>query len=100
MSLSLETIVEIQKWIMMQAKAQHFSKKLTQEVLTKRPDVNLSSMKHFEHTRHISLDVLIRVAFVLDCLPLFKNLFIPTIEVISLGAFLQSSPLSKRGRIK
>ncbi|MCF6206234.1 MAG: helix-turn-helix domain-containing protein [Sulfurovum sp.] len=48
--------------------------KLTQAELAKRSDVSLGSIKRFESSGQISLESLLKVAFVLECLDGFGSL--------------------------
>lgn len=48
---------------------------LTQAELSRRAGVSLGSLKRFEQTGNISLDSLIKIAFVLNCQEDFESLF-------------------------
>lgn len=47
---------------------------LTQEGLANRSGVSLGSLKRFETTGQISLESLLKIAFILDCLDDFLNI--------------------------
>ena len=47
--------------------------KLTQKELSDKADVSLGSLKRFETTGQISLDSLLKLAFVLECLEDFDG---------------------------
>ena len=48
--------------------------KITQNELSLRSDVSLGSIKRFESSGQISLESLLKIAFVLDCLEDFKSI--------------------------
>ena len=52
-------------------------KKYSQLELAQRANVSLGSYKRFEKSGQISLEALLRIAFILDRLDEFENLFIP-----------------------
>ena len=53
---------------------QRLSLNLTQEGLSNKSGVSLGSIKRFETTGQISLESLLKIAFILDCLNDFKNI--------------------------
>ena len=56
-------------------RARRKEKKLTQVELSRLAGVSLGSLKRFEQTGNISLNSLIKIAFVLDCQEDFDSLF-------------------------
>lgn len=62
--------------------------KLTQLELAKRANVSLGSYKRFEHTGHVSLDALLRIAFILGRLDDFETVFKPSSTVPDIKQFL------------
>lgn len=52
-------------------------KKYSQQELAQRSNVSLGSYKRFERSGQISLESLLRIAFILDRLEEFDKLFIP-----------------------
>lgn len=52
-------------------------KKYSQQELAQRSNVSLGSYKRFERSGQISLEALLRIAFILDKLEEFDKLFIP-----------------------
>jgi transcriptional regulator with XRE-family HTH domain len=52
-------------------------KKYSQQELAERSKVSLGSYKRFEKSGQISLESLLRIAFILDRLGEFENLFVP-----------------------
>lgn len=78
---------------------------LTQEGLSSRSGVSLGSLKRFESTGQISLESLLKLALVLECLDdftLLANQEIPTIT--SINDLIKKSKnlptVAKRGKIK
>ena len=62
--------------------------KLTQLELAKRANVSLGSYKRFEHTGQVSLDALLRIAFILRRLDDFETVFKPSSTVPDIKLFL------------
>ena len=54
-------------------KSRRRSFKYTQQELASRSGVSLGSLKRFERSGQISLESLLRIAFVLECLEDFEN---------------------------
>lgn len=76
---------------------------LTQEGLSSKSGVSLGSIKRFESTGQISLESLLKIALVIDCLDDFKLIAEPKSKPISsLDEILKvdKKPSKKRGRIK
>jgi transcriptional regulator with XRE-family HTH domain len=101
--MKLKTPKDVQRELAGRFKARRLSMNLTQEGLATRSGVTWSSLKRFEHTGLISLDALLKLAMVLDCLGDFdricvddgQNLASKTLDEI----LRQPKPRSK-GRIK
>ncbi len=74
----------------------------TQEGLSKRSDVSLGSIKRFENSGKISLESLLKLSLVLECLDDFKNIANPRNETInSIDELLSKKDIiKKRGSIK
>ncbi|MBC8555185.1 MAG: XRE family transcriptional regulator [Candidatus Brocadiales bacterium] len=76
---------------------------LTQVGLSSRSGVSLGSIKRFESTGQISLESLLKISLVLECLDDFSQIAIPKEpKVDSLEQLLKIKPKSiqKRGTIK
>jgi len=64
------------------------ARKMTQLDLAKRANVSLGSYKRFEHTGQVSLDALLRIAFILGRLEDFESVFKPTPAIPDVKLFL------------
>jgi transcriptional regulator with XRE-family HTH domain len=75
---------------------------LSQEGLSKKSGVTLGSLKRFENSGQISLDSLLKIALVLECLEDFKDIAtVKEIQINSIDELLKNEkPLKKRGFIK
>ncbi|MCI0501746.1 MAG: helix-turn-helix domain-containing protein [Epsilonproteobacteria bacterium] len=76
---------------------------LTQEGLSHKSGVSLGSLKRFEKSGQISLESLLKLSVVLECLDDFYAIASPKEETIhSLDELLKkkNQPTKKRGRIK
>ena len=74
-SLELPSLPEIAISIASKVKERRLEKNLTQEGLARRADIKLPTYRKFEHTGEISLKGLLKIAFALDMLADFENLF-------------------------
>ena len=93
--------VSLRAEIASRAKARRLALALTQEGLSNRSGVNLSSLRVFERTGKISLQNLLQIALVLGALEGFKFLFAERPEQSqSLDELLRPSRRRKRGSIK
>lgn len=63
------------KKIAQQVKKRRLELRLTQAGLAKRADLPLATYRHFERMGKISLQGLLQIAFVLNCLEDFNQLF-------------------------
>ncbi|MEA3331311.1 MAG: hypothetical protein U9Q29_06420, partial [Campylobacterota bacterium] len=75
---------------------------LTQDGLARRSGVSLGSIKRFEHTGKISLESLLKLSVVLECLEDFKNIALAKAKIInSIDDLLdEKESVKKRGSIK
>ncbi len=75
---------------------------LTQEGLSKRSGVTLGSLKRFESSGQISLESLLKLSFILECLDDFKNIANPIETIDSIDDILnvKEKHTKKRGSIK
>jgi transcriptional regulator with XRE-family HTH domain len=87
------------KAIAQRAKALRLQYKLTQEKLAERSGVSFGSIKRFENTGKISLESLLKIAFTLDAMKEFSNLFSAKVTRPgqSLDELIASSQKLKRG---
>lgn len=90
--LSMNNILDLMKTpkdvnndIVKRMRARRKEKKLTQAELSRLAGVSLGSLKRFEQTGNISLNSLIKIAFVLDCQEDFDSLLQKRIFVYSGG---------------
>jgi transcriptional regulator with XRE-family HTH domain len=82
-------------------KKKRLSINLTQEGLSNKSGVSLGSIKRFETIGQISLENLLKIAFVLNCLDDFKNIANKEDEQYhSMDDLLKVKPIKKRGAIK
>ncbi len=82
-------------------KQKRLSLNLTQEGLSNKSGVSLGSIKRFERIGQISLESLLKLAFVLDCLDDFKNIANKNDEEYeTMEDLLKSKSTKKRGVIK
>ena len=73
--LNFKTPREVSLEVAEKAKAKRKYMKLTQQQLADRSGVALSSLKRFERTGEISFSSLLKIAWVLDSLKEFEELF-------------------------
>lgn len=71
----MKTPKDVNNDIVKRMRARRKEQKLTQAELSRRAGVSLGSLKRFEQTGNISLDFLIKIAFVLNCQEDFESLF-------------------------
>ena len=74
LSISFKTIQEVRAGIASRFKARRLAMNLPQRELASRSGVTWGSLKRFEREGLISLDSLLGLALVLDCLEDFDNL--------------------------
>jgi transcriptional regulator with XRE-family HTH domain len=75
---------------------------LTQEGLSKRSGVSLGSLKRFESSGHISLESLLKLSSVLECLDDFLHIANPVETITSINKLLneKKEKIKKRGSVK
>ncbi len=99
MTVYLKTAQEVQTGIADRFKAQRLAMNLTQRELAARSGVTLSSLKRFEREGLVSLDALLNLALVLECLDDFEKLAAqsqPIPPAQSLDALLAKPALRRR----
>ena len=99
MSLPLMTPEEMKQHIAKCAQNKRLYLNLSQKSLSERSGVSFGTLKKFERTGKISLESLLKLALVLECLEQFRDLFkLPNpIELPSIDELLKDNT-RKRGR--
>ena len=101
LAINIQTPSSMLETIKDNFKQQRLSLNLTQEGLSNKSGVSLGSIKRFETTGQISLESLLKIAFILDCLDDFKNIAIVKSEKYeTMDDLLKVKPIKKRGTIK
>ena len=101
LAINIQTPSSMLETIKDNFKQQRLSLNLTQEGLSNKSGVSLGSIKRFETTGQISLESLLKMAFMLDCLNDFKNIANKKDEQYdSMDDLLKVKPIKKRGAIK
>lgn len=103
LSINLSTPSTVMEQIKEKFKEKRLSFNLTQEGLANKSGVSLGSLKRFENSGQISLDSLLKLALILECLDDFLNIANKKEEKIdSIDEILNKKREStkKRGRIK
>ncbi len=97
--LNILTPLEYLTQIAQNAKTKRLSLNLSQQNLSMRSGVSLGSIKRFERTGKISLESLLKLALVLECLESFNSIFsqAPLESLPSIDAIFKQIP-RKRGR--
>lgn len=102
--LAINTPNSITQHLKENFKAKRLSMNLTQEGLSARSGVSLGSLKRFETTGQISLESLLKIAFILDSLDDFLDIAkVKEVEFKTIDDLLKeeaSSVKRKRGVIK
>ncbi|MBB6144325.1 transcriptional regulator with XRE-family HTH domain [Silvibacterium bohemicum] len=99
MTVYLKTVQEVQTGIAGRFKSRRLAMNLTQRELSARSGVTLSSLKRFEREGLISLDALLNLALVLECLDDFEKLAgqsLPVSPAQSLDALLAKPAMRQR----
>lgn len=95
--------MEVRQDIRDRLKARRLAMNLTQAGLAKRSGVSLGTLKRFETTGQVSIDSLLNLALVLECLADFEKLAVDDPRVVparSLDEILSRSQIRKKGRLK
>lgn len=101
--MELKTPQDVQKELAGRLRARRLSMNLTQEGLATRSGVTWSSLKRFERTGLISLDALLKLAMVLNCLGDFDQICVDdglSFASKSLDELLAQPKSRRKGRIK
>merc|ERR1711941_140663 len=89
LNINIETPFSIMEVLKDNFKQKRLSFNLTQEGLSKKSDVSLGSLKRFENSGQISLESLLKLALVLECLEEFKNIATIKNEIHSMDDLLK-----------
>lgn len=103
LSINIDTPISMMEQLKENFKQKRLYLNLTQEGLANKSGVSLGSLKRFENSGQISLESLLKLAHVLDCLEEFANIAkIKMKPFRSLDEMLQlkKNPVKKRGSIK
>ena len=101
LAINISTPKSIMQDLKDKFKQKRLSLNLTQEGLSNKSGVSLGSIKRFESSGEISLESLLKVALVLNCLDDFKNIANEKDEQYeSMEDLLKIKPIKKRGTIK
>jgi transcriptional regulator with XRE-family HTH domain len=103
LSMELKTPKDVQRELAGRFRARRLSMNLTQEGLAARSGVTWSSLKRFEHTGLISLDALLKLAMVLNCLGDFDRICVDdgrSLASRTLDEILREPKPRTKGRIK
>jgi len=103
LNINISTPTQIMEELKIKFKQSRLSLNLTQDGLSKRSGVTLGSLKRFESTGQISLESLLKISLVLECLDDFKYIANPKDKHInSLDDIINSEvkSIKKRGTIK
>lgn len=103
LSINLNTPNSIMTQLKENFKQKRLGFDLTQEGLSKKSGVSLGSLKRFEKSGQISLESLLKLSLVLECLDDFLNIANKKESSInSIDEILnkEKEPAKKRGRIK
>lgn len=99
-TIFLKTPQQVALHLAQEAHAKRLMLNLSQKTLSDRSGVSLSVLKKFEHTGKISLESLLKLALILNCLEKFHDLFkieIQAKQLRSLDDLFKDHP-RKRGR--
>ncbi len=101
LAINISTPKSIMQNLKDRFKQKRLSLNLTQEGLANKSGVSLGSVKRFESSGEISLESLLKIALVLNCLDDFKNIANKKDEEYeTMEDLLKSKPIRKRGVIK
>lgn len=98
---SLKTPQELRQELGQRVKSYRLTINLSQEGLARRAGISAGTIKRFEKSGHISVDSLLKIAFVLDAVKDFDNLFKPHPFLgKSIEEIIEVPKLPQRGRLK
>jgi transcriptional regulator with XRE-family HTH domain len=103
LSININTPHSVQILLKEKFKEKRLALELTQEGLSNKSGVSLGSLKRFESSGQISLESLLKLALILECLDDFINIAnVQNDTINSLDELLQTNhhAIRKRGKIK
>ena len=103
LAINISTPASILERLQANYKQKRLQHSLTQTGLSSRSGVSLGSIKRFESTGQISLESLLSISLVLECLDDFNqiaNIQEPKIESLEQLLSIKTKPIKKRGTIK
>ncbi len=103
LAINISTPASILERLQVNYKQKRLQHSLTQAGLSSRSGVSLGSIKRFESTGQISLESLLSISLVLECLDDFNqiaNIQEPKIESLEQLLSIKTKPIKKRGTIK
>ncbi len=103
LNINISTPTSIIEQLKTRFKQRRLLLNLTQEGLSKRSGVTLGSLKRFESSGYISLESLLKLSLVLECLDDFQNIATAKEKTISsLDEIINTkvTSIKKRGSIK
>ena len=103
LDINISTPLSMMEQLKTKFKQKRLFLNLTQDGLSKRSGVTLGSLKRFESSGQISLESLLKLAFILECLDDFVNIANtkkPTINSIDDIINSKEKYIKKRGSIK
>ncbi len=101
LDINIDTPFSVMEQLKIKFKQKRLFLNLTQEGLSKRSGVTLGSLKRFESSGHISLESLLKLSFILECLDDFQNIANPTKIINSIDDIINTKKNTKqRGSIK
>ena len=98
MAFELKTSKEVLLQIAQRIKQRRLKQNLTQAGLALRAGVSVGTIKHFEKTGKVGLDILLNMALVLGCLDEFDALLLEEPKPTNL--FQEDNTARQRGRLK
>ncbi|MEA1892608.1 MAG: XRE family transcriptional regulator [Campylobacterota bacterium] len=103
LDINISTPLSMMEQLKTKFKQKRLFLNLTQDGLSKRSGVTLGSLKRFESSGQISLESLLKLAFILECLDDFVNIANatkPTINSIDDIINTKEKYIKKRGSIR
>ena len=102
LNINISTPTSVMDELKVKYKAKRLELDLTQDGLASRSGVSLGSLKRFEKSGQISLNSLLKLSLVLECLDDFGEIANPTPRTINSidELLIQKNRTKKRGSIK
>ena len=102
LDINIYTPLSIMEQLKRKFKQKRLFLNLTQEGLSKRSGVSLGSLKRFESSGQISLESLLKLSSILECLDDFLNIANPVNTINSIDEIINAKEetIKKRGSIK